>query len=193
VARPEDAPRFAKKIYDDAQRLIALINDIMMLSKLDEGAGELQTERVDLRAPVQKAAERIGGAAAARNISVDFDCENAEINGIPHILDEMVFNLLDNAVKYNIDGGSIKITIRKKTNTAELTVTDTGIGIPEMDKERIFERFYRTEKSRGKKIDGTGLGLSIVKHGAALHNAKIEARVEGKSGTTFVLIFPAAE
>ena len=193
VAKTEDAPLFAKKIYDDAKRLIALINDIMLLSKLDEGTGELPMERVDLRLLVQKAAERIGGAAAARNISVAFDCENAEITGIPHILDEVVFNLLDNAVRYNTNGGSVKITIRENANSAELTVADTGMGIPEADKERIFERFYRTEKSRNKKIEGTGLGLSIVKHGAALHNAKIEAQSDGKSGSKFILIFPAAD
>jgi two-component system phosphate regulon sensor histidine kinase PhoR len=193
VAKPEDAPRFAKKIYDDAQRLIALINDIMLLSKLDERTGELPRERVDLRVLAQKAAERIGGAAAARNISVTFDCESAEITGIPHILDEVVFNLLDNAVKYNTDGGSVKITVRKNANTAELAVADTGMGIPEAEKERIFERFYRTEKSRGKKIEGTGLGLSIVKHGAALHNAGIEAQSDGKSGAKFVLTFPSAK
>jgi two-component system phosphate regulon sensor histidine kinase PhoR len=193
VAKAEDAPRFAKKIYDDAQRLIALINDIMLLSKLDEGTGELPMERVDLGLLAQKAAERIGGAAAARNISVSFDCETAEITGIPRILDEVVFNLLDNAVKYNADGGSVKITVRKNANTAELAVTDTGMGIPEADRERIFERFYRTEKSRGKKIEGTGLGLSIVKHGATLHNAKIEAQSDGKSGARFVLTFPSAK
>jgi two-component system phosphate regulon sensor histidine kinase PhoR len=192
VAKTEDAPRFAKKIYDDAQRLIALINDIMLLSKLDEGTGELLMERVDLGLLAQKAAERIGGTAAARNISVSFDCEIAEITGIPRILDEVVFNLLDNAVKYNADGGSVRITVRKNANTAELAVTDTGMGIPEADKERIFERFYRAEKSRGKKIEGTGLGLSIVKHGAALHNAKIEAQSDGKSGARFILTFPSA-
>ncbi|MDR1510022.1 MAG: PAS domain-containing protein [Synergistaceae bacterium] len=193
VAKPEDAPLFAKNIYDGAQRLIALINDIMLLSKLDEGTGEFQTERVELCLLVRKTAERILGAADARNISVTFDCENAEIAGIPHILDEMVFNLLDNAVKYNFDGGSIKITARKHDNTVELAVTDTGTGIAEADRERIFERFYRAEKSRGKKVEGTGLGLSIVKHGAALHNAKIEAHSDGKSGARFVLTFPAAQ
>ncbi|MDR1138203.1 MAG: hypothetical protein LBK91_07750 [Synergistaceae bacterium] len=192
VAKPEDAPRFAKNIYDDAQRLIALINDIMLLSKLDEGTYELPLERVNLRLLAQKSAERIEGAAAAKDISVNFDCENAEISGIPRILDEVIFNLLDNAVKYNVNGGSITITVKKHANDVELTVADTGIGIAEADKDRIFERFYRTEKSRGKKVEGTGLGLSIAKHGATLHNAKIEAQSDGKSGTSFVLTFPAA-
>jgi two-component system phosphate regulon sensor histidine kinase PhoR len=191
VAKAEDAPRFAKNIYDDAQRLIALINDIMLLSRLDEGTGEISPERADLRILAEKAAERIADAAAERNVSVVLDCESAPITGIPHILDEMIFNLLDNAVKYNTNGGSVKITVRKNTDSAELAVADTGIGIAESEKERIFERFYRTEKSRGKKIEGTGLGLSIVKHGAALHNAKIEAQSDGKSGSRFVLTFPA--
>jgi two-component system phosphate regulon sensor histidine kinase PhoR len=189
VAKPEDAPRFAQNIYDDAQRLIALVNDIMLLSKLDEGTAEFPRENVDLSLLVRKTAERIGGAAAAGNISVDFDCESVEISGIPHILEEMVFNLLDNAVKYNVEGGAIKITVKKHADTAELTVSDTGIGIAATEKDRIFERFYRTEKSRGKKVEGTGLGLSIAKHGAALHDAKIEAQSDGKSGSKFVLTF----
>jgi two-component system phosphate regulon sensor histidine kinase PhoR len=192
LAGGEDAPRFARIIYAEAQRMIELIDDILMLSNLDEGGRELPKERIDLRDPAEEAARRAGEAAARRGISVVFDGESAEIAGIRRVLDEMLSNLLDNAIKYNLDGGRVDVSVKKTPEGVALTVADTGIGIPREEQERVFERFYRTEKSRGRAAGGTGLGLSIVKHGALLHEAKIRVHSDGKQGTRIVLLFPAA-
>jgi two-component system phosphate regulon sensor histidine kinase PhoR len=192
VASGEDAPRFARIIYMEAQRLIALVNDILMLSNLDEGGQELPKERIDLRDLAEEAARRAGEAAAKRNIPVVFDGESAEIFGIRRVLDEMLSNLLDNAVKYNIDGGRVELSVKKTPEGVELTVADTGVGIPREEQDRVFERFYRAEKSRNKAAGGTGLGLSIVKHGAQLHEARITLQSEERQGTRIVLLFPEA-
>jgi two-component system phosphate regulon sensor histidine kinase PhoR len=192
VASEEDAPRFARIIYMEAQRLIALVNDILMLSKLDEGGQELPKERIDLHDLADEAARRARETAAKRKISVSFDGEHAEISGIRRVLDEMLSNLLDNAVKYNIDGGRVDLSVQKTPEGVALTVADTGVGIPREEQDRVFERFYRAEKSRNKAAGGTGLGLSIVKHGAQLHEAKIKLQSEEKRGTRIVLLFPAA-
>jgi two-component system phosphate regulon sensor histidine kinase PhoR len=192
VARDEDAPRFAKNIYAEAQRLIALINDIMLLSKLDEGGPELPKERVDLCAQAEETVRGIREAAAKRNINAVFEGKSAEIVGIRRVLDEMLLNLLDNAVKYNVDGGLICVSVKKTPEGVMLTVADTGIGIPREDRERVFERFYQAEKSRGGTAGGTGLGLSIVKHGALLHEAKLRLRSAESRGTRIEILFPAA-
>jgi two-component system phosphate regulon sensor histidine kinase PhoR len=190
VAGEEDAPRFARIIYAEAQRLIALVNDILMLSNLDEGGRELPKECIDLRECAEEAVRRTGEAADKRKISVLFEGERAEISGIRRVLDEMLFNLLDNAVKYNTDGGTIRVSIEKKPEGVLLSVADTGVGIPREEQARVFERFYRAEKSRNKAAGGTGLGLSIVKHGAALHDAKIRVQSDGNRGTRISLLFP---
>lgn len=152
-------------------------------------------EETDLFIIVQDVLDRTSAAAGERGIHVSFDGEEAWINGIRRILDEMVYNLMDNVVKYNRDGGEIRVAL-EKTGSAEteraavLSITDTGIGIPFAEQERVFERFYRIDKSRSKATGGTGLGLSIVKHGAALHGAKLEVRSDGKTGSCFRLTFP---
>jgi two-component system phosphate regulon sensor histidine kinase PhoR len=191
IAHAEDTGRFAMNIYTEAQRLIALINDIMMLSKLDENSAELSREPVSLGALVKNVAKRFENSASEKDISISCDCENVEITAVRNVLDEMVFNLLDNAVKYNIEGGRVRVSVKKISESVVLTVTDTGIGIPLEEQERVFERFYRVDKSRNKSVGGTGLGLSIVKHGAMLHNARIELHSDGKSGSAVSIIFPS--
>ena len=190
IAHTEDTQRFALNIYAEAQRLIALINDIMMLSKLDEDSAGLSGEPVDLRALVKSVVERVADSASEKNITISTDCESVEIIAVRNVLDEMAFNLLDNAVKYNVEGGRVSVSVERTPEAVVLTVADTGIGIPPEEQERVFERFYRVDKSRNKSVAGTGLGLSIVKHGAILHNAKAEVRSDGKSGTTVSIVFP---
>jgi two-component system phosphate regulon sensor histidine kinase PhoR len=189
LAKPEDTGRFSRNIYNEAQRLITLTGDILMLSRLDER--EIPPpERVELLALARNLGERISGAAEEAGVSLSIEGQEAAINGMPRILDEMIYNLLDNAVKYNRPGGSVRVSVTKNGGETVLSVCDTGIGIAEGEQERIFERFYRVDKSRSKAAGGTGLGLSIVKHGAALHGARLEVRSDGKSGSRFTLSFP---
>jgi two-component system phosphate regulon sensor histidine kinase PhoR len=186
LAKGVDCPGFGAKIYEEAQRLISLINDIMLLSRLDEGA-DLNRETLDLLVPAKEALRRTAQSAKKRNITITLEGESLAISGIPRVLEEMIFNLLDNAVKYNRDNGNVGVTIFRDGNMAVLSVSDTGIGIPPGEQDRIFERFYRVDKIRGGR-PGTGLGLSIVKHGALLHNAKIEVE-SGEGGTTIRVRF----
>jgi two-component system phosphate regulon sensor histidine kinase PhoR len=190
VAKPEDMPRFARKIYDEAQRLIRLINDIMTLSKLDEGEENRPKEDVELLAFIRNIAERVKGASEKRGVTIVVDGGEAHIKAVSPVLDEMIFNLLDNAVKYNVEGGSVKLTVEKRWGETLVIVEDTGTGIPEDEQARIFERFYRVDKSRNSAVEGTGLGLSIVKHGAMLHGAKVEVRSDGEKGSCFTVRFP---
>jgi two-component system phosphate regulon sensor histidine kinase PhoR len=195
VAKLEDAPRFAERIYAEAQRLIALVEDVMMLSKLDEGGGEAAREKIELGEFVKNVVASLGDIAQSRGISVVLDLpeKNIEITGIRPLLGEMVLNLLDNAVKYNVDGGEVRISAGRTPDGVFLTVADTGVGIPVEEQDRVFERFYRVEKSRSGAARGTGLGLSIVKHGALLHNAKVALQSDGKSGTSVTLLFPSGQ
>ncbi|MDR2615854.1 MAG: PAS domain-containing protein, partial [Oscillospiraceae bacterium] len=162
VARPEDAPRFAKSIYAEARRLIELVGDIMMLSRLDEGAEPESRVRADLTALARDASDTLREKAAERGITIETVGESVEITGIPHVISEIVFNLVDNAVKYNRDGGRVTVSVKRTRGAAALTVEDTGIGISPGEQDRVFERFYRVDKSRGGSVAGTGLGLSIV-------------------------------
>ena len=189
LVKAGDMPRFAGEIYREAQRLLSLINDIMTLSSLDEGEGLLK-EKVELSAFTGKILERIRGAAESRDISLFLEAEPAGISGIPRVLDQMIFNLLDNAVKYNREGGEIRVSVRASPGETVLSVADTGPGIGPDEQERVFERFYRVDKSRSGAVPGTGLGLAIVKHGAALHEAALELRSDGKTGSEFILRFP---
>lgn len=190
VAKPEDIPKFAGSIYKEAQRMIALIADILLLSKMDENHASLTKEQTDLRALCRDVITRLQDKADARDITVHFEGEEAFLNGIPSVLDEVVFNVVDNAVKYNREHGRIDITLRNLGSSVKLTVADTGTGIPLAEQERVFERFYRVDKSRENSAQSTGLGLSIVKHGAALHNAKLELQSDGKTGTVITILFP---
>jgi two-component system phosphate regulon sensor histidine kinase PhoR len=191
LAKPGDTGRFARNIYAEARRLITLIGDILLLSRLDE-KNELPEETVDLLALTRTVLDRVSGAASERGLDVRLEGGEAAVTGIRHILDEMIYNLLDNAVKYNRPGGEIRVSIKKTGGGIEFSVADTGIGIAPSEQERIFERFYRVDRSRDKAAGGTGLGLSIVKHGAALHNARVEVQSDGKSGSRFTLLFDAA-
>ncbi|MDR2553021.1 MAG: PAS domain-containing protein [Treponema sp.] len=190
LAQTEDMPRFAGNIYRETQRLIRLTGDIMSLSELDEGGVNLSREQVDLFALAETVLQRIRGAASERNLSVSLEGEGTVIQGVRQVLDEVMFNLLDNAVKYNTEGGSIRVLVEKREGAAVFSVFDTGAGIAADEQDRIFERFYRVDKSRSKTVEGTGLGLSIVKHGAALHGAGLELQ-SGEGGSRFTLRFPA--
>lgn len=180
LVRPEDMKTFSERIYNEASRLIILIEDIIKLSKLDEGEVELEKEDVDLYLLTREVISRLAPQAAARDIHVEITGESAIYHGVRQILDEMIYNICENAVKYNKEGGSVSVWVGRTLQGMKVIVTDTGIGIPEDQKERIFERFYRVDKSHSKETGGTGLGLSIVKHGAMLHGAEIH--VESKIG-----------
>lgn len=185
IAKPEDIKGFAEKIEKEAARLITLINDIIKLSKLDEHAPVQEPQQVDIKQLALEAAETLSTAAKNRNISITVEGESFSACGNRVQLAELVFNLCDNAVKYNRDGGSVRVTLHGRT----LTVADTGIGIPEKYQSRIFERFFRVDKSRSKSVNGTGLGLSIVKHIAELYGAEITVESTVGEGTAISVKF----
>lgn len=191
LVQPADMRRFSEKIYQEAQRLITLVGDIIKLSRLDEGHVELEKRQVDLHMLAQETLEHLKGAAAAARVSLKLEGGPAMVTGAVQILDEMIFNLCDNAVKYNRPGGHVTVRTGVEDGHPALTVTDDGIGIPENEKERIFERFYRVDKSHSRQIGGTGLGLSIVKHGAIYHKAQVEMESALGKGTTVRLVFPS--
>ncbi|MBO5150311.1 MAG: PAS domain S-box protein [Anaerotignum sp.] len=193
MVRPEDMGNFAGKIYDEAQRLIALIQDIIKLSKLDEKESFLEKEWVELDAIVLEVRERLQPTAEKKNIRLMVHAEPLQVFGVRPVLMEMVYNLCDNAIRYNKTDGEVRMTLREEKGNAILEVADTGIGIAKEEQERIFERFYRVDASRSAENGGTGLGLSIVKHGAALHHGKISlVSVPGK-GTTMKISIPLKE
>ena len=181
---------FAGDIYKECGQLIALIDDIMKLSRLDEGSEELSAERVDLYDLSQKILQELTPVAAKRGISLHMEGGRQTIQGVWRILHEMIYNLCENAVKYNIPGGAVDIGVDARKGKALLTVRDTGIGIPKEQQSRVFERFYRVDKSRSKDSGGTGLGLSIVKHAAAYHNAELTLESVPGKGTCVTVAFP---
>lgn len=191
LVRTEDTRGFATQIYSEAQRMITLVEDIIRLSHLDEGAGELAREVFDLHAAAKQIVDTLAETARAAGVTITLRGERAEICGIPQLCTVLVQNLCDNAIKYNREGGSVTVCVAREVGAVLLTVSDTGIGIPEGDRERIFERFYRVDKSRSKKVGGTGLGLSIVKHAAKLHGASISLESTVNVGTTVTVRFPA--
>lgn len=194
MVKPEDIQSFAGDIYQEAQRLIALVEDIIRLSRLDEGAESLEREPVNLLSVAQDVARRLDSAAQKAGVTLKVMGLSVEVRGIPSVLDEMVYNLCDNAIKYNHPGGTVNVTVAPTNDgSAEVTVEDTGIGIPVEDQSRVFERFYRVDKSHSKEIGGTGLGLSIVKHGASLHGAQIHMDSQVGRGTSVQLLFPHHE
>ena len=190
MVKPEDIQSFAGDIYQEAQRLIALVEDIIRLSRLDEGAESLEQEPVNLLSIAQDVARRLDSAAQKAGVTLKVMGLSVEVRGIPSVLDEMVYNLCDNAIKYNKENGQVTVLVSETQEQVVLTVEDTGIGIPSEEVERIFERFYRVDKSHSRAIGGTGLGLSIVKHGAAYHKAKIEVNSTVGEGTAISVIFP---
>lgn len=186
---PEDTVKdFSASIYDEAKRLITLVSDIIKISELDE-KDDFARENVDLSALADEVAERLKPSAEKKNVTFKLSCESAEVFGVRQILDEMVYNLCDNAVKYNKDGGTVTVTVKKENGKAMLSVADTGIGIPASCRDRVFERFFRVDKGRSKAEGGTGLGLSIVKHGAQYHGAEISLESETGKGTVITITF----
>lgn len=183
---------FACSIYDESQRMITLVNDIIKLSKLDEKSISLEKEAISLRDMCRDIMSSLHASAFSKNITINLNGDSGLINGVQPVIYEMVYNLVDNAIKYNNTNGTVEISIKNliDTNRVILTVKDSGIGIPDNEKDRIFERFYRIDKSRSKQNGGTGLGLSIVKHAAKYHNASILLSSEVGKGSTFTVIFP---
>ena len=190
MVKAEDMPRFVGHIRQEAQRLVTLIGDIIRLSRLDEGC-DMPTERVDLKAVAAEAANDLGTEAEERHIGVEVRGESVCITGVRRLLYEIIYNLCDNAVKYNRDGGSVSITVGEKDGLATVTVADTGIGIPKEHQARVFERFYRVDKSHSKESGGTGLGLSIVKHAVMYHHGSIRLESVPNGGTTVTVSLPA--
>lgn len=180
---------FSSSIYDEAQRLITLVNDIIKISELDEKNARVDSEEVDLYELSADIINRLKPIADKRNISLNLIGESTVVSGTEKILDEMIYNLCDNAIKYNVDSGTVDIILSESNNNIKLTVRDTGIGIPQSEQNRVFERFYRVDKSHSKEIGGTGLGLSIVKHAAIYHNAEIKLKSELGKGTSITVIF----
>ncbi len=189
MVRSEDMERFSEKIYVEAIRLIHLVEDIIKLSRLDEGSVTLEKEEVDLYAMVRETVSRLSLQAEQKNIQVRVSGEPVLYTGIKPVLNEMIYNLCENAIKYNRQGGKIDIWVGDTLKGPKFSIQDTGIGIPEDQHDRIFERFYRVDKSHSKETGGTGLGLSIVKHGAILHKIKINLESHESVGTKIELLF----
>ncbi|MEG2303919.1 MAG: ATP-binding protein [Lachnospiraceae bacterium] len=189
LVKAEDIPEFSRRIYDEASRLIVLIEDIIKLSKLDEGEVALEKEEVDLYLLTREICSRLCVQAVQRGIHIEVTGEPVLYYGIRQILDEMIYNLCENAMKYNIEDGKVLVWVGNTLKGPKIVVTDTGIGIPEEHLERIFERFYRVDKSHSKERGGTGLGLSIVKHGASLHHAKVKVESKVGAGTKIEIQF----
>ncbi|MGN1480912.1 ATP-binding protein [Porcipelethomonas sp.] len=188
-ADPKDYKKFAEKIYNEGKRLINLIEDIINLSRLDENDSSMEKEPVDLLMITKDVNSRLAKKAEDKKVDFESGGEHAVIQGIPQILDEMIYNLCDNAIKYNRENGYVKATVINNNNNVKFIVADNGIGIPAEDLDRVFERFYCVDKSHSRETGGTGLGLSIVKHGAMFHNAKIDVDSVLGEGTTITLTF----
>lgn len=186
----KEMEKFANRIYIEAQRAIHLVEDIIKLSHLDKGASDLKREKVDLCALAEETVQTLFSEAEMSNIQIKFSGETAFVYGIRQLLEGIIYNLCDNAIKYNRPGGSVSVFVKEEEGGVKLLVSDTGIGIPKEHHERIFERFYRVDKSHSKEIGGTGLGLSIVKHAARLHNAVIELQSVPDCGTDITIHFP---
>ena len=190
MVRPEDVAHFSGNIHREAQRLIGLVNDIIKLSRLDEGGAMAQWETVSLGQVADSVRGQLAQAAAAKQVTVEVEGDCGPIRAVPQIVEEIVYNLWDNAIAYNRSGGSVRVTLADCPGGSRITVADTGIGIPPEAQSRVFERFYRVDKSHSS--GGTGLGLSIVKHGAAYLGARLELKSEPGKGSVFTLTFPAA-
>lgn len=186
----ENVIDFSRSIYDETQRLITLVNDIIKISELDGHNISFEKEVIDLYELADEIINHLKNEAAKKNITFHLIGGSTEINCVPKILDEMLYNLCDNAIKYNKQNGTVNVIINQTENGVNVIVQDTGIGIPATHQSRVFERFYRVDKSHSKKAGGTGLGLAIVKHGAIYHNAKISLESTESKGTTITICFP---
>jgi signal transduction histidine kinase len=196
IVRPEDIPNFASRIYDDAQRLSALVSDILTLSKLDETERSQDrqlfgsVEPIDLLSVASDVCQRYEQRAREAGVALKLDGVSTTIQGNARLLDELVGNLVSNAIRYNRKGGSVFVWVLPQGGRPCIRVSDTGIGIPEEDQGKVFERFYRVDKGRSREKGGTGLGLAIVKHAAAFHDAKIDLKSELGKGTQITVTFP---
>ena len=189
MVNPEDMIVFSERIYKEASRMITLIDDIIKLSKLDEDSVEVEREEVNLYELCGDIVERLGMSAKKRNVQVELDGESVLYYGVRQMLDEMIFNLCENAIKYNVPEGKVLLWVGNTDQGVKVIVQDTGIGIPKDQQERVFERFYRVDKSHSKETGGTGLGLSIVKHAAIFHHAQIRMESEVGIGTKMEVVF----
>ena len=189
IAKSEDIPRFAGKIYEESHRLITLVGDIIKLSQLDGNDIEVKIEKIDLCELTSAVISQLEMAAKSKNITVTLTGDRPIITGGEQIVEEMIFNVIDNAIKYNRQGGEVNVKIRQRIDGVEFEVKDTGIGIAEEDIPHIFERFWRADKSHSKEIGGTGLGLSIVKHGAIFMDAHVSVNSKLNEGTTVRILF----
>ena len=188
IVKEDDIPRFVGRIRKEAARLVTLIDDIIRLSQLDEGA-DMPREDVSLRVLSEEVCETLSDAAKIKNVSLEVTGDDGVITGVRRLLYEVVYNLCDNAIKYNNPGGSVKVTIAQNPGEVLLRVQDTGIGIPLEHQDKVFERFYRVDKSHSKQSGGTGLGLSIVKHAVQYHHGKITVKSELNKGTVISVLF----
>ena len=189
MARTEDIKPFAERIHAEARRLSTLVEDIIDLTKLDNGGYGYQWEEADLYRIAENVVDSLVNTAEAENVKLKLSGKSTKIYGVPQLLHSIVYNLCDNAIKYNHEGGSVDICVDRLGDKAVFTVRDTGIGIPKDSMDRIFERFYRVDKSRSKDVGGTGLGLSIVKHAVKIMDAQIDVKSRENEGTTFTVSF----
>lgn len=189
--KPEDQKKFVHLIYTQVQRMITLVQDILYISHLDEGAVDMNCVKIDMCLMTNKVIESLSHEAEKKHVSVSLESDGEVIYyGVARLTESIIFNLVDNAIKYNKEGGAVHVSLHAGAHTVTLKVADNGIGIPEEDQSRIFERFYRGDKSRSREIGGTGLGLAIVKHAAMLQNAQIRLDSRLGEGSTFTVIFP---
>ena len=192
IVKEKDITNFADRMHKEASRLIKLVNDIINISRLDEGYVDIEKEDVDLFEMSREISSRLAKQANDKGIKVALEGERVICHGIRQILDDMVYNLVENAIKYNKENGKVTIWVGSTLDGVKIRVTDTGIGIADEETDRIFERFYRVDKSHSKEIGGTGLGLSIVKHGALVHGASLSVDSKLGEGSVFEIRFPNA-
>lgn len=190
LVQPQDVPGFSERIYAEAKRLISLVEDIIRLSHLDEGGSDMPMEDTDLFVVASQTVTNLLPVAEKAQVALTLEGDHASVHGVPRLLSVIVYNLCDNAIKYNRPGGKVTVCVCTDGENVRLTVSDTGIGIPTEQQDRIFERFYRVDKSRSNAVGGTGLGLSIVKRAAMMHHAGIELRSTPGEGTTVTVLFP---
>ena len=188
IVKEEDVPRFVGHIRKEASRLVFLIDDIIRLSELDEGA-EMPREDVSLKVLSEEICETLADAAKMKDVSLEVTGDDGVINGVRRLLYEVVYNLCDNAIKYNNPGGKVEVAVAEQQGSVKISVSDTGIGIAPEHQDKVFERFYRVDKSHSKQSGGTGLGLSIVKHAVQYHHGKITVESELNKGTTISVLF----
>lgn len=190
LVSPENMKPFAEKIYKEANRMITLIADIIQLSRLDEKGAQFIREEVALGDVLEEVVQRLQPLAQQKEVVLTSYVEPAAVPGIRQVLQEIIYNLCENAIKYNKPGGTVKASVVQIGKHAVLKVADTGIGIPAEEQPRVFERFYRVDKSHSRIIGGTGLGLSIVKHGVQLHHGEISLESQLEKGTTITVRLP---